>query len=187
MDFRKFLKGEEAFQSYLSVFCIFHPNVGAPRAHRPGCTAQNLGLSGRTLASDDSVAQRCGNRDEIEVRASASHRDARDGHSVQRLEATISVLLVVELKSCYSARDDLRLCIRFFGLVINKHHEDEGSASVDQGEICLNNMTSFATHGERNGEMWKYGGATLVKVQEPQRFGGKVGKETLFGGTGGEI
>jgi len=37
------------------------------------------------------------------------------------------------------------------------------------------------------GMVWDYGGATLVKVQELQRFGDEAGKGILLGFTGGEI
>jgi len=89
------------------------------------CQTSVLSLSGRTLAGDDSVAQRCGDRDEVEVRASASHCDARDGHSVQGIEVTISALFVVVLEGCYSSRDDLRLCVIPIGRA-NKHRKVRG-------------------------------------------------------------
>ena len=154
MDFRKFLESEETLEGYLSVSCIFHSSAGAPRGYCFGRTAQDLGLSGGASAGDDSIAQRCGNRDEVEVRVSASHRDTRDGHSVQGIEATISALFVVELKGCYSRRDNLRLCVRPVDLVVDQHQEDEGSVNVDKGETRPNNRTSFAENSERNGVMY---------------------------------
>jgi len=99
---------------------------------------------------------------------------------------TTSALFVFVLEGRYSSRDDLRHCVIPVGLG-NKHQEDEGPVNVDKAEIRLNNRTGFATSGERNGVMSKHRGATLIKLQELQRFGGEVVKETLLDATDGDI
>jgi len=58
--FRKCLESEEALQSDLSVFCILHPSSGVLSGHCHGFTSQNPSLSSGILASDDSIAQLCG-------------------------------------------------------------------------------------------------------------------------------
>ena len=109
--FRKRLESEEALQSELSVLRILHPSAGAPHVRRYGRTLQDPSLSSRIPASDNSIAQLCGDRDEIKGRASVGHPDARDGHGIPGIETMLSALSVVKLKGRYSSRDDLSLCV----------------------------------------------------------------------------
>ena len=148
--FRKRLESEEALQSEPPVFQILHPNAGAPCCSR---TPQDMSLSSRILASDDSIAQLCGDRDEIEGRASAVHCDARDCHDIQGIETSTLALAIVELKGRYSIRDNLRPWVSPVGedLVLNEHKEDK-ARSMDKAHACLGNTIGFATNGERNDE-----------------------------------
>jgi hypothetical protein len=117
-------------------------------------------LSSRILASDDSVAQCCGDRDEIEGRACATHFDARDGHGIQEGEATVSTLLVVGLKDRYSPRDGLSVCVS--PLVVNKYQEDDDWVPMENADICLSNVIAFAANGKGDVVMHRYGGVTLI-------------------------
>jgi hypothetical protein len=144
---RKRLESEEALQSELSVFRILHPSAGAPCY---GHTPQDLSLSSGILASDDSIAQLCGDRDEIEGRAGAFHCDARDGHGIQGIEATVFALAIVELKGRYSLRNNLSLRVSPVGKV-NERQEDKGR-SMNEAHVRLGNMIGFAASGKRNDE-----------------------------------
>ena len=64
-------------------------------------------LGGGIPASDDGIFQLSNNRDEIEGRAGAGHRDARDGHGIQGIETMI-----------YALPGE--------GLVLSEHQGDEG-------------------------------------------------------------
>jgi len=79
-------------------------------------------------ASDDSVVQRRGNRDEIEGRASVGHRNAGNGHYIVGFKATISALFVVVLEGRDSTLNDLNLYVRLAGgdIVDNEDQEDGG-------------------------------------------------------------
>jgi len=182
----KFLECEEALQSQPSVLRIFHPNADALFVRSYGRAVQDPGLSIWTLGDDDRIAQRCGDRDEVEVRVSASHCDARDGHSVQGIEAMISACVVVELKGCYSPCDGLSLRVNRVSLVVNKHQEDETLVSVGEAEIRLNRV-GFSTNGEGNGVTWKCDDDILGKAQKRQCLEGEGGQETHCGGCDGEI
>ena len=130
-------------------------------------TLQDLSLSGGMLASDDSIAQLHGNRDEVKGRAGARHGNARDGHRIQGIKAIISALVIIELKGCYSICYDLGLCISLQvvaeSLVDNKHKEEE-SRAMDKAHICLSNTIGLATDGERNGVTNRDDGVTLIKT-----------------------
>lgn len=125
--FRKYLKSEEALQSELSVFCILHPGAGPPYMRCYGNRPQDLSLSSRILASDDIVAQFCGDMDRIEGRAGTSHSNAGDGHGIQGIGASLYTLSVVELKGSDILCYDLSPCVSPVGedLVLNEHKEDE--------------------------------------------------------------
>ena len=149
---RKRLESEEALQSELPVFRIPHPSAGAPGPCY-GRTPQDLSLSNRILASGDSITQLCGDRDEIEGRASATHCDARDCHDIQGIETLIFALAIVELKGRYSLRDNLRLWVSPVGedLVLNEHKEGK-ARSMDKAHVRFGNTIGFAANGERNDE-----------------------------------
>jgi len=58
-------------------------------------TPQDPSHMSGTLASDDSFVQLRGDWDKIESGASTGHLDARDGHDIQGVEATLYALQVV--------------------------------------------------------------------------------------------
>lgn len=117
-----------------------------------GRTCQDPSLSSGILASDDSIAQLRGDRDEIEGRESAVHCDAREGHGTQGIEAMIHALFVVELEGHYSHCDDLSHCASPVseGLVLSEHQEDEGWV-MDKAHVCLSDAIGFAANSERDG------------------------------------
>jgi len=162
---RKSLESEKTLQSELSVFRIVHPNAGARCVGCYGRTPQDLSLSGGILATYDSVAQLCGDRDEIEGRASGRHCDARDGHGIQGGEVMIAAFAVVELKGRYSLRDDVNLWVSLAGEnpVLSEHQEDEGWA-MEKAHVRLSNTIDFAANDERDGETRRYNGGALVEV-----------------------
>ena len=119
------------------------------------------------LASHDSMAQFCGNRDEIKERASMNHCDARDGHGIQGFKAKVHAQLVVILKGCYGLCNDPVLYIEHSrrGVVTREHHEDKGLA-MEKACIWPSNMIAFATSNERNGAICGYSHATFIKACE---------------------
>ena len=165
MAFRKNLKSEEALQSELSVFRILHPGASPPDMRCYSNTSQDLGLSSGIPASDDSVAQLCGDRDEIEGRASTSHSNAGDGHGTKRIEATVSALPVVELEGGDTPRYNLSLCVSPVGEghVLNEYKENEGWV-VDKTHVRLSDAVGFAADGERHDVTRRYRSATFVEA-----------------------
>ena len=176
MAFCERLESEEVPQGQLSEFRILHPNPNIKP--RYGWTLQDPSLSGGRPASNDSIAQGCGDRDEIEDWASVDHSNARDGHTIQGSEVTISSFVVVELEGRDSTRDNLSLCIFQVheGLVGNEHQKDGVRVSVQKGQIGSSVGIGFAADRERNDVIGRYDGLTLVEAQEPQRLGGEVNK-----------
>ena len=99
-----------------------------------------------------------------EGRASASHGNGRNGHSVHGAEAMFFALSVVELEGSYSLCYDLGFCISPVaeGLIFNKYKKNE-SWAMDQTHICLSKASGFTTNGEGDDVTHRYSGATFVE------------------------
>ena len=82
MAFRQRFKGEQPFESQLSIFSIPHSFARAPGVRSYGNTLRDLSLSRRIVALGDSIAQILSDRDEIEGRTGTGHSNARDGHGI---------------------------------------------------------------------------------------------------------
>ena len=188
MSSRKCLESEEALQSKLSVFHIPHPSFGVQGGRCYGHAPQDLSSSSGILASHHSIAQLCGDRDEVEGRVSAGHYDARDGHDVEVIEYIIAARCIVELEGRYSPCNSLSLCSNPIGesFALNEHQEDE-ALFVDKAHVRLSNLVAFATNDKRNDVMAEHSDGMLVEAEEPQCLCGEIDNETLLGGSGGVI
>jgi len=71
------------------------------------CTFQDISLSCGIQAGGNSIAQLCGDWDNVECGFGAGHRDAGDIHYAKVVEAMSPICSVVHLEGCYGLCNDL--------------------------------------------------------------------------------
>ena len=128
-----------------------------------GGTPQDPSLNNGMLASDNSIAQLEGDRNKKEGRASASHGNGRNGHSVQGAEAVFFALSVVELEGGYSLCYYLgfRISPVAEGLIFNEHKENERWA-MDKTHTRMSDAIGLATNGEGAKSSMKFSWVVLA-------------------------
>jgi len=119
-----------------------------------GIASQDPSRGGRVRSQEDSIAQGPSDRDKIEHWAGSGHRDVWNRHGVQSITAKLFALFVVELKGCYSLRDDLSLSVGSVGgdLVLNDK-QDGRLPDIDKADIRFRRPLEFTANGKRDDEM----------------------------------